>query len=138
MEVNIWSDVRCPFCYIGKRKFEKALENFPQKDKVQVNWKSFQLDPNLKTQADVKAADHFADSKGIALEEVALMFDHVTQVAEETGLHFQLDRSVVANSFNAHRLIQFAKKKVLEMKWKNNCSKSTLQKARTLTIRKHY
>lgn len=113
MKVNIWSDVRCPFCYIGKRKFEKALEKFPHRDEVEVIWKSFQLDSTLKTQKEVNIYDYFANSKGIAPEQAKQMFDNVTQIADEIGLHFRLDKSVVANSLNAHRLIQLAKTKGL-------------------------
>jgi predicted DsbA family dithiol-disulfide isomerase len=113
MKVNIWSDVRCPFCYIGKRKFEKALEKFEHKDQVEVVWKSFELDPNLKTQANTNPYDYFAEIKGMPRQQAADMFGHVTAVAKEVGLHFNLEGSVIANSFNAHRLIQFAKYKGL-------------------------
>lgn len=113
MKVSIWSDVRCPFCYIGKRKFELALEQFKQRDEVEVVWKSFQLDPSLKTKENVNAYDYFAEAKGIAREQAEEMFNNVTQIAQEVGLTFNLDKSVVANSFNAHRLIQLAKTKGL-------------------------
>jgi predicted DsbA family dithiol-disulfide isomerase len=113
MKVNIWSDVRCPFCYIGKRKFEKALERFPHKDQVEVVWKSFELDPNLKTQTDINIYDYFAEMKGMPREQAEEMFGHVTAVAKEVGLNFNLEASILANSFKAHRLIQFAKYKGL-------------------------
>ena len=109
MNINIWSDVRCPFCYIGKRIFEKALEKFPHKDKVNVSWQSFELDPNLETRTDVNAIDYISNVKGISREDAEGMHLHVTQVAKEVGLDFSFDKAVVANSFNAHRLIQFAK-----------------------------
>ncbi len=109
MDVKIWSDVRCPFCYIGKRKFEMALEKFPHKDKVEVTWKSFELDPTLETKTDVNAIDHIAEIKGISKVQAEEMHNHVINVAKEVGLEFNFDQSIVANSFNAHRLIQFAK-----------------------------
>lgn len=109
MNVNIWSDVRCPFCYIGKRKFEMALEKFPHKDKVKVTWQSFELDPNLETKTDVNAIDYISEIKGISHEQAEGMHKHVTQVAKEIGLDFDFEKSIVANSFNAHRLIQLAK-----------------------------
>jgi predicted DsbA family dithiol-disulfide isomerase len=109
MDVKIWSDVRCPFCYIGKRKFEMALEKFPHKDKVEVTWKSFELDPTLETKTDVNAIDHIAEIKGISKVQAEEMHNHVINVAQEVGLEFNFDQSIVANSFNAHRLIQFAK-----------------------------
>ena len=113
MNIDIWSDVRCPFCYIGKKKFELALEKFPHKDAIKVNWKSFQLDPNLKTQPDVSPKEHFATQKGISIQEVEGMYAHVMDAAKDVNLEFNLDKSVVANSFNAHRLIQLAKTKNL-------------------------
>jgi predicted DsbA family dithiol-disulfide isomerase len=109
MNINIWSDVRCPFCYIGKRKFEMALEKFPHKDKVNVTWQSFELDPNLETRTDVNAIDYISNVKGISRDQAEGMHLHVTQVAKGVGLDFNFDKAVVANSFNAHRLIQFAK-----------------------------
>lgn len=109
MKINIWSDVRCPFCYIGKKKFEKALDAFAAKDKVEVIWRSFELDPALETQPDVNAVDHIAAVKGISKAQAEEMHAHVTRVAGEIGLDFHFENMVVANSFNAHRLIQLAK-----------------------------
>ncbi|MEO8821461.1 MAG: DsbA family oxidoreductase [Ginsengibacter sp.] len=113
MEINIWSDVRYPFCYIGKRKFEMALDKFPHKDKVNVVWKSFELDPNLTTNTKVSAIQHLSSVKGISKEQAEEMQEHVSNIAKEVGLDFNSKNTVVANSFNAHRLIQFAKIKGL-------------------------
>jgi predicted DsbA family dithiol-disulfide isomerase len=113
MKVDIWSDVRCPFCYIGKRKFEKALEKFSHKNEIEVNWHSFELDPSLKTDQSVNALEHISEIKGISKTQAEGMFSHVTQVAKEVGLDFDFEKNVVANSFNAHRLIQLAKTKGL-------------------------
>jgi predicted DsbA family dithiol-disulfide isomerase len=113
MKVDIWSDVRCPFCYIGKRKFEKALEKFPHKNEIEVNWHSFELDPTLKTDPAVNAVEHIAEIKGISKEQAEGMHAYVTNAAKEIGLDFNFEKNVVANSFNAHRLIQLAKTKGL-------------------------
>ena len=113
MDINIWSDVRCPFCYIGKRKFEMALEKFPHKDKVKVVWQSFELDPNLKTNTEVSAIEHLSEAKGISKTQAEGMQEHVANIAKEVGLDFNSKNTVVANSFNAHRLIQLAKSKGL-------------------------
>ena len=113
MEVKIWSDVRCPFCYIGKRKFEMALERFPHKDKVKVVWQSFELDPNMKTNTAVSAIEHLSEAKGISKGQAEGMQQHVATIAQEIGLDFNSKNTIVANSFNAHRLIQFAKVKGL-------------------------
>ena len=109
MKINIWSDIRCPFCYIGKRKFEMALEKFQHKNEVEIEWKSFELDPNLVTEKDVSALDHLAEIKGISKLKAKEMNQYVTQIAKEVELDFNFEKVVVANSFNAHRLIQFSK-----------------------------
>jgi len=111
MKVEIWSDVMCPFCYIGKRKFEAALEQFPQKDKIQVEWKSFQLNPAIKTEPGRSLNEYLADAKGWTLEHAAQMNEHVSSIAAEVGLDYHLDKAVVANSFDAHRFVQYAKTK---------------------------
>ena len=113
MKINIWSDIRCPFCYIGKRKFEMALEKFEHRNAVEVEWKSFELDPGLKTQNDVNATEHLAAIKGISKERANEMQQYVKGIANEVGLDFNADKAVVANSFDGHRLIQFAKTKGL-------------------------
>ena len=113
MDINIWSDVRCPFCYIGKRKFEMALDKFPHKDKLKIIWKSFELDPNLVTNTEVNAVEHLSQVKGISKAQAEAMQQHVSNIAREIGLNFSSENMVVANSFNAHRLIQLSKTKGL-------------------------
>ena len=109
MKVDIWSDIRCPFCYIGKRKFERAMEQFAHKEHVEIVWHSFQLDPALKTNPGINTYDYLAKIKGMTHPESVQMHAHVTNVAREAGLSFHFDKTVVANSYNGHRLIQLAK-----------------------------
>jgi predicted DsbA family dithiol-disulfide isomerase len=111
MKVEIWSDVMCPFCYIGKRRFEMALAGFKNKGDVEVEWKSFQLDPSLKTDPSKNTVHHLADVKGWTIEHAQNSVAYVTEMAKGAGLDYHLDKAVVANSFDAHRLIQFAKTK---------------------------
>lgn len=113
MEIKIWSDVRCPFCYIGKRKFETALENFQYRDELTINWKSFQLDPMLETDPSVSTIDYFVDTKGVSIDQAKQMLNNATQMGAEVELALDFENSMVANSFNAHRLIQMAKSKDL-------------------------
>jgi predicted DsbA family dithiol-disulfide isomerase len=110
MKVEIWSDVMCPFCYIGKRKFEKALEQFPHKEEIEVIWKSFQLDPTLKTDPKTTVNQMLADKKGWTMEYAKEMNNHVSRIAKEVGLTYNLNEAVVANSFDAHRFSHLAKK----------------------------
>ncbi len=109
MQVEIWSDVMCPFCYIGKRKFEEALKQFPSRNEVLVSWKSFQLDAYLTTDPKRSLDEHLAEKKGWSLEYTRQMQQHVERMAEDVGLKFNLDKVVVANSFDAHRVLQLAK-----------------------------
>jgi predicted DsbA family dithiol-disulfide isomerase len=109
MKVDIWSDVRCPFCYIGKRKFELALAEFEHTDEIEIEWHSFELDPMAVTLPEANPIDHLAQIKGQSREWALEMTNHVAKVASEVGLQFNMEKAVVANSFNAHRLIQLAK-----------------------------
>lgn len=110
MKVEIWSDVMCPFCYIGKRKFEKALEQFPHKNNITVIWKSFQLDPSTMTDPTLNTIDHLAHRKGWSKQQAQETTAQVTNIAKQVGLEFNFDKAVVANSFDAHRLSHLAKK----------------------------
>ena len=110
MNVEIWSDVMCPFCYIGKRKFEKALEQFPHKDEIKIIWKSFQLDPNTITDPSLNTIENLRLKKGWSKEQANETIAHVSDIAKQVGLNFNFDKAVVANSFDAHRLSHLAKK----------------------------
>lgn len=115
MNIEIWSDIMCPFCYIGKRNFEAALAQFAGKDQVVLEWKSFQLDPSLP-QASVQGENVYrfvAARKGISYEESVALHQQVVRMAKDAGLDYHFDKVLVANSLKAHRLIQFAKTKGL-------------------------
>src|SRR5919202_3864802 len=109
MQIEIWSDVQCPFCYIGKRKFEAALEQFADRKAITVVWKSFQLDPEQPTLPDKTIYEYLAERKGLTLQQAQQMTNHATTMARQAGLTFNFDKSVTANSFDAHRLIHLAK-----------------------------
>lgn len=112
MKIEIWSDIMCPFCYIGKRHFEAALEQLDFAESIEVEWKSFQLDPTIPAMTEpVNVYQYLADAKGISLEQSIAMHDNVSTMAENAGLSYNFDRAIVANSKDAHRLIQFAKTK---------------------------
>lgn len=110
MKVEIWSDVMCPFCYIGKRRFEAAVKQFAGKEEVTVEWKSFQLNPGLKTEPGKNLNEFLAEHKGISVTQAAEMNARVTQMAKDSGLEYHLENAIVANSFDAHRLSHLAKK----------------------------
>ena len=109
MQVEIWSDIACPWCYIGKRRFEKALAAFPHRDDVDVTWRSYQLDPTLPHHHDGTELDYLVSRKGMSREQVRSMFDQVTEIAAKEGLAYDFDRVVVANSLPGHELLHLAK-----------------------------
>lgn len=113
MKIEIWSDVMCPFCYIGKRHFEAALAQIPDADKIEVIWKSYQLDPTTPLEVNYTQAEYLVKKKNFPLEQVNAMLQNVTQMAKNAGLDFNLEQSVMTNSQRAHQLIQFAKSKNL-------------------------
>lgn len=108
MQVEIWSDIICPWCYIGKRRFEQALAGFAHKDKVNVIWRSFELDPDAPSQREGTLREYLAKKYHVSLEEAAAMNERVTAVAGETGLEYRLSGARPGNTFDAHRLLHFA------------------------------
>jgi len=109
LKVEIWSDVMCPFCYIGKRRIESALEQFPHKEDVEIEWKSFQLDPTTTSQPGKDAYQYLAERYGKDRQWSIDMHKNVAAQAKEAGLEYRFDKAVIANSFDAHRLSHLAK-----------------------------
>jgi len=109
MKIEIWSDIMCPFCYIGKRRLEAALAGFQHGDKVQIEWKSFLLNPDMPTDPNKSTVEYLSETKGWSLEQTRQITQQVVDMAEADGLHYQMDKTVVANARNAHRLLQLAK-----------------------------
>ncbi len=110
IQIEIWSDVVCPFCYIGKRNLENALKKFSNSDSVELVWKSFQLDPDLVSNPGQSSYEYLAERYGKPVEWAIQAHENVVQTAKSVGLDFRFDKAKVANTFDAHRLIQFAKK----------------------------
>ena len=108
MKVEIWSDVVCPFCYIGKRKFENALGQFAHRDDVQIEWKSFELTPDFQPLPGESIHASLAKKKGVPEAEGRRMNDHMSLIAKEVGLNYDFDNTIPANTFLAHQLIHFA------------------------------
>ena len=109
LTVEVWSDVVCPWCYIGKRRFEAAFELFEHRDSVRVIWRSFELDPNSPRTAQQTVREMLASKYGVTLAEADAMQARVTEMAAGEGLHYRLDLTKRTNTFDAHRLIHFAK-----------------------------
>ncbi len=106
MQVEIWSDIICPWCYIGKKRFESALVNFPER--VHVIWRSFELDPDAPRQHPGTLLEMLARKYAVSLQQAAEMNARVTRAASEIGLEYRLSDARPGNTFDAHRLIHFA------------------------------
>lgn len=114
MKIEVWSDIMCPFCYIGKRNYEQAIAKFKDADKIEIVWKSYQLDPTVPLEGITESTyEYLAKRKGWTLEQTKDIHKNVVQTAKNAGLVYNFDHAKVANSFNAHRIIQFAKTKGL-------------------------
>lgn len=110
IQVEVWSDIVCPWCYIGKRRLERALRDLSaDSGEVSVEWRSFQLDPSTPSGDPRPVAESLAARKGLSAAQVQGMFAHVTRIAAEEGLAYDFARARTANTLDAHRLLHFAK-----------------------------
>lgn len=108
MQVEVFSDVVCPWCYIGKRHMEQALAQFPHADEVSVTYRSYQLDPSASKDFTGTTTEHLAEKYGVSLTQARAMNERVSGVAAEAGLEYRLDEAHPSNTFDAHRLLHFA------------------------------
>ena len=105
MKVEIWSDVVCPWCYVGKRRFEEALSRFRHADQVEVEWKSFELDPNSPVRVGLPMSQILQRKYGMTEQQAEAANERMTALAAESGLEYHLDAVQAGNTFDAHRLI---------------------------------
>ncbi len=108
MKIEIWSDVVCPWCYIGKRRFEAALAQFKHREQFTVEWRSFQLDPTAPRSSTETLNEILAKKYRISPKQAAETTRQVTELAAKEGLEYHLDKAQHANTYDAHRLIHFA------------------------------
>ncbi|WP_405108317.1 DsbA family oxidoreductase [Paenibacillus sp. FSL K6-1217] len=108
MRIDIWSDYACPFCYIGKRRLEHALSQFPDRDKVEVVFRSFQLDPNARKDETRDIHELLAGKYGMTREKAQAMNAQLAEQAQDVGLEFNFDTIRSTNTFDAHRLSHYA------------------------------
>ena len=127
MKVDIWSDVVCPWCYIGKRRFEQALVGFPHRNEVELTWRSFQLDPSAPPSPE-RPGDYpgyLAHKYGITTDKAKVMIDRVTSAAAEEGLDYRFDIARRGNTFDAHRLLHLALYKGVQNELKEMFDRAT-------------
>jgi predicted DsbA family dithiol-disulfide isomerase len=109
MQVEIWSDVVCPWCYLGKRHLERALERFPHRDEVEVTYRSFELDPSAPPGVTAPTVERLADKYGMGPEQAREAQRQMEQRAAQAGLTFRMGELRSGNTRDAHRLLQLAK-----------------------------
>jgi predicted DsbA family dithiol-disulfide isomerase len=108
MKVEIWSDVACPWCYIGKRRIEGALAQFEHQDQVEILWRSYQLDPQAPRTSEETMNELLARKYGMSQKQAAAANDHVSAIAAQDGLQYHMEQVQYGNTFDAHRLIHLA------------------------------
>ena len=116
LHIDVWSDVACPWCWVGKRRLEAALAKFPHKDQVEVVWRAFELDPSAPAERDtsVSNVERLAQKYGMTVAQAKQRQQQLADVARADGLEFDFDRLRSGNTFDAHRLIHLAGKRGLQ------------------------
>ena len=132
MKIEIWSDIACPFCYIGKRKLEKAIQRLPDSEGIVLEWKSFQLNPSLQTDPNQNTLTYLAETKGWTMEQTLQMTAQVTAMGKEEGLNFDFEHTLVANTKQAHRLLHFAKEKGKQDKLKERLFQAYFEEGKNI------
>ena len=108
MDVEIWSDIACPWCYVGKRRFEAALARFEHRDDVRVTWRSFELDPAAPAEREGERAERLAEKYGMSVERAREMERQMTDTAAGEGLDFRFDLARSGSTFDGHRVVHLA------------------------------
>lgn len=109
MKIEIWSDFVCPFCYLGKRHLEHALAQFPDRDMVEIVYRSFELDPNQPLYSGTKVQELLSQKYGMSIEDAIMSTEHIVREAQKVGLDYHFDEMKYTNTFDAHRLSKYAK-----------------------------
>ncbi|MGN6796454.1 MAG: DsbA family oxidoreductase [Streptosporangiaceae bacterium] len=125
MQVEIWSDIVCPWCYIGKRRFERALNSFEHADSVAVSYRSFELDPAAPAARSGSHAEHLASKYGMSVEQAEQLDQQMTERASAEGLAFNFDVMRGGNTFDAHRLLHLANEYGLQVEMKERLMRAT-------------
>ena len=132
LNVEIWSDIVCPWCYIGKRRFENALAAFPEREQVEVTYRSFELNPSPQREEDTDLATRLARKYGVSVEEARAMNQRVSDAAAGEGLDYRLDIARPGNTFDAHRLLHLAASEGVQVELKERLMKGYFTEGRRI------
>ncbi|HZJ80615.1 MAG TPA: DsbA family oxidoreductase [Dysgonamonadaceae bacterium] len=131
MKIEVWSDIMCPYCYIGKLHYEKALEQFEYKDQIELEWKAFQLNPDLPDKGNgIPVMDYLHNTVGVSEDDTKKMNEQIAELAKENGVKSNLENAFAANTLDAHRLIKLAATKGLDSKVMQLISKAYFEEAK--------
>ena len=133
MKIEIWSDIACPYCYLGKRRLDMAMEELAFSDEIEVVWRSFELDPNAKTSYQESKYELLAEKYDQSKEWAELLCESLTAQGKEIGVEFDFDNNKVTNTFDAHRLIQLAKEQGLSSELKEELLKQFFSNGKLLS-----
>jgi predicted DsbA family dithiol-disulfide isomerase len=115
LHIDIWSDIACPWCYVGKRRLEAALRSFPERDSVSIRWRAFELNPAAARQTETgRYAERLAKKYGSSLGEAQSRLQRLVELGHADGLHFDFEHIRPGNTFDAHRLVHFAAERGLQ------------------------
>jgi predicted DsbA family dithiol-disulfide isomerase len=128
VKVEIWSDVACPWCYIGKRRFDVALSRFEHRDAVDVRWRSFELDPSAPAFRDEPYLDRLAAKYGMTRPEADAMIDRMIEAGAQNGVVLRFDKARPGNTFDAHRLLHLAAERDVQADLKERLLRATFTK----------
>jgi predicted DsbA family dithiol-disulfide isomerase len=135
IKVDVWSDIACPWCYIGKRKLEAGIEAFaatPGTPSVEIEYHSFELSPDTPVDFEGDEVEFLANHKGIPAEQARQMLARVVGIAEDVGLHYDYDALQHANTVKAHELIHYAKAHGLQLEAKERLLKAYFEEGRNV------
>lgn len=131
MKIEVWTDIMCPYCHIGKIHYEKALQQFEHADKIKIEWKAYQLNPDLPDKGNgIPVKQYLTKRAGLPEKSVNQMFIDIKRLADEAGISFALPNAVAANTRDAHRLIKLAAKKGLDSVVLEKLSKAYFEEAK--------
>ncbi len=125
MRVEIWSDIACPWCYIGKRRFDVALSRFAHRDAVDVRWRSFELDPAAPAVRDEPYLDRLSAKYRMTLSDADALIDRMISAGAENGVVLRFDKARPGNTFDAHRLLHLAAERGVQHDLKERLLKAT-------------
>ena len=133
MNIEIWSDIACPWCYIGKRRFEAALAAFEHRDEVQVTWRSFELDPTAPHERDGDLAAHLARKYGMDISQARARQQQMTEMAAAEGATFRFEIVRSGSTFDAHRIVHLAAEHGLQDAMKERLLRAYFSEGRLLS-----